>query len=324
MKIKILFLSVFIIALAIAGCKEETPIGDPIEIDPGYDLSRLGNAPEAVNDRIRALYDKYGSFFIYDFDEKDALWAQVSGAGVVNKYAATLGDPKYVDAMLDLLYDTWMQFFPEELLKAKGGIPYRVFLADQTYRDRSDVTPGWYIQYTYYPNPLPANSNTVIFAGMNESLETMTGAQRTAKKTEWVKVMYDYYVNSKIIVEPEPTGFWEFTDYVTAPAWMLDGYWNYAYATTPESVELARRAGFLPSNPSTTANWVTSAYNWTNAKTNDFGYFKTWLWQATDAQIEPYLTNPDYTIIQQKWAWMVDYYKNVVGIDVRKIANTSF
>ncbi len=53
-----------------------------------------------------------------------------------------MGETHYVDEMLDYIHEIWLQFFPDDFLK-KGGLPYRVFLADSIYWDRSAVSPGW-------------------------------------------------------------------------------------------------------------------------------------------------------------------------------------
>ena len=95
-----------------------------------------------LHNRIQQIFDTYTSYVLYNYTEKDAFWTQASADGSAQTYRVTMGETRYVDAMLDYIQDIWLQFFPEEFLK-KGGMPYRVFLADSIYWDR-----GWgKIQY---------------------------------------------------------------------------------------------------------------------------------------------------------------------------------
>lgn len=307
---RITFILACIFAFAAAGCKDDVEIGQPLNIDNDYTLPQ-GDASQADNDRIQQLYDKYGSYFLYNYTQKDVFWTQYTSSGNISAYVATLGDTQYVGPMLTLLYDVWLQFFPDSFLK-KGGIPYRVFIANQVYWDRSTpASPGWYIQYTF-----KVTGKSVAFAGMNESLLTMTPATKLARKNEWVKAMWDYYVANGFL--DVPNAFYEVSNYVTQPTTPIN-------AANPANVEAYRQRGFLPSGYNTVTNapteWMTSAYMWTTAKSNDLGSYMFNLLQRTDEQMAPYLT---YEPIRKKWDILVNHYKNKYGIDIRKIGNTKY
>ena len=81
-----------------------------------------GKTPQA-DGRIVDLYEKYGSYFLYDFTLLDLNWNQVAN---LTSYKLALGDPGLCGDMLDLLDEVWLQFYPEEFLKK--NLPYRVFL----------------------------------------------------------------------------------------------------------------------------------------------------------------------------------------------------
>lgn len=312
------FILICIFALSAVACKKDTPIGPPVEIVPDYVLPQ-GDAPDAVNDKIQEYYDTYGSFFLYNYTQKDAFWRQAAGSAVITKNVMTLGDLEYVGPMLDLLHDTWLQFFSDDFLK-NGGIPYRVFLADEIYMDRSTPTmPDWYI---YYTTP-QVYDRAVAFPGMNESLLTMTGAQKLAKKNEIIKAMLDYYLAIGLLESPE--GFYEFTDYDTFPSWTNAlGTITSATANTPEGREAFYKRGFLPSNVTSLNNWITTSYWWTNARATDLGYYMNWMLQATDEQLSFFLDNPEYTIIHEKYNYLLGFYKDNYGIDLNKIRTTTY
>ena len=99
-------------------CGEDVKIGAPIDIMEDYTLPQEG-ASDAANQRIMEIFEKYGTYVLYDFTNRDAGWNFVAGTGNMTSVAVE-GDPQYVDAMLDYLNDIWLQFFPDDFL-ARGG-----------------------------------------------------------------------------------------------------------------------------------------------------------------------------------------------------------
>ena len=143
---KKILLAITCLWAACISCSDDTKIGAPDEILPDYVLPQ-GDASEEANNRIQQIFDTYTSYVLYNYTEKDAFWTQASAGGSAQTYRVTMGETRYVDAMLDYIQDIWLQFFPEEFLK-KGGMPYRVFLADSIYWERD-----WgKIQYNYRVN----------------------------------------------------------------------------------------------------------------------------------------------------------------------------
>ena len=242
---------------------------------------------------------------LYNYTEKDAFWTQASAGGSAQTYRVTMGETRYVDAMLDYIQDIWLQFFPEEFLK-KGGMPYRVFLADSIYWDR-----GWgKIQYNYR-----VNGNALIIGGMNANLTTMDAATKKARKNELLGATWDYYIAQGLLDVPEE--LYEDTDYETVPALPSAG---------AEALEAYRKRGFLPSSyyNGIPGEWFWGSYAWTRAKENDLKSFLYNLREKTDEEVAWFLNNPEYELIQKKWNILIDYYKKEFGIDLRKMGNTTF
>lgn len=180
---KKILLAITCLWAACISCSDDTKIGAPDEILPDYVLPQ-GDASEEANNRIQQIFDTYTSYVLYNYTEKDAFWTQASAGGSAQTYRVTMGETRLVDAMLDYIQDIWLQFFPEEFLK-KGGMPYRVFLADSIYWDR-----GWgKIQYNYR-----VNGNALIIGGMNANLTTMDAATKKARKNELLGATWDYYI----------------------------------------------------------------------------------------------------------------------------------
>ena len=301
---KKILLAIACLWAACISCSEDTKIGAPDEILPDYVLPQ-GDASEEANNRIQQIFDTYTSYVLYNYTEKDAFWTQASAGGGVQIYRAIMGESRHVDAMLDYIQDIWLQFFPEEFLK-KGGMPYRVFLADSIYWDR-----GWgKIQYNYR-----VNGNALIIGGMNANLTTMDAATKKARKNELLGATWDYYIAQGLLDVPEE--FYEDTDYETVPALPSAG---------AEALEAYRKRGFLPSSyyNGIPGEWFWGSYAWTRAKENDLKSFLYNLREKTDEEVAWFLNNPEYELIQKKWNILIDYYKKEFGIDLRKMGNTTF
>ena len=201
--------------LAVSAClfscaNDGEDIGSPLEIYKDYDLPQSG-ASDAANQRILNYYDKYDSFVLYDFTNKDAMWVMSTGnaSSGGREYITTLGDPANVDAMLDYIEDIWLKYFSEDFLK-KGGMLYRVFLADSLYMQR-DFGDGNIMKT---PTNYMINGDALIIAGMNVISE-LTDAEKKARKLELINALWNYYKGKGLVDNPEE--FYAGTDYITPP-----------------------------------------------------------------------------------------------------------
>ncbi|MDR0543839.1 MAG: hypothetical protein LBG30_00610 [Odoribacteraceae bacterium] len=296
-------------AALLYSCAQDAKIGAPIPVEPDYALPQVG-APQAVNDRIVKLFNDYGSYFLYDLTQKDFEWTVSTGFSNSQIDSIVLGNPAYVGPLLDFLENIWLRHVPENMKKGMG-IPYRVFLVDAIRRFRVGYPPGMEYYYSNYK----VTGKSIAFAGVNEAFGQMTAAEKTTRKNELVGAIFDYYASVGLISFPE--AFYAISNYATNPT-VTPVNVNF-----PDRVEAYLQAGFLPGsygavNPN---YWLSNAYMWTNARSNDFSSFRMHLFQRTDEQMTPYLS---YPLIKQKFDLLVDHFRNEYGIDVRGIANAAF
>lgn len=311
--------------LAVSAClfscaNDGEDIGSPLEIYKDYDLPQSG-ASDAANQRILNYYDKYDSFVLYDFTNKDAMWVMSTGnaSSGGREYITTLGDPANVDAMLDYIEDIWLKYFSEDFLK-KGGMLYRVFLADSLYMQR-DFGDGNIMKT---PTNYMINGDALIIAGMNVISE-LTDAEKKARKLELINALWNYYKGKGLVDNPEE--FYAGTDYITPPHMSYDGYGEWVY--TDEDLEALRNRGFIPDYNTygyskyseifmqyseTTTSW--SNTNEAAIKANDYKYYLDQIMQATDEEAAEFLK---YPAVATKWNFLVDHYKETVGIDLRAL-----
>jgi hypothetical protein len=285
-------------------------IGEPFPVEPDYVLPQVG-ASQAVNDRIVKLYEGYGSYFLYDFTQKDFVWTISTGLSNSQIDTALVGNPVYVGPLLDFLEEIWLRYIPEKMKKGPG-IPYRVFLTDVIRQFRPGYPPGMEYLYSNYKT----TGKSLAFAGVNEAFGQMTAAEKMTRKNELIGIIFNYYTSIGLVATPD--AFYTFSDYGPQPTTPVN-------AANPANVEAYRQRGFLPSRYDATTGapgeWLSNAFSWTtNGKSNDFSSFRMHLFQKTDEQVAPYLV---YPLIKQKFDFLVDFY-NSYGIDVRGIANATF
>src|SRR5690606_14426821 len=171
--------------------------------------------------------------------------------------------------------------------------------------------PG--MEYLYFNFKVVGKAFT--FAGMNESLRTMSATDKRARRNELQTEIWNYYLNNGIVSIPEE--FYEVSNYVTAPQLPVN-------VANPQNIEAYRQRGFLPSGYLTNGNpreWYTSAYFWGQAHTYDINSYLLHLIQRTDAEMAAYLT---YPLIKQKFDLLVAHFNDEYGIDVRAIANKTY
>lgn len=306
-------------ATAFVACSSDDEIGDPIDIIQGYTLPQ-GNASAEANARIQSIYDKYGSYILYEFDDKDIFWTQITGiaSSGASTYKYVKGDPADVDAMLDFLDDIWWKYFPESFLKG-GGLPYRVFIVDSIYLEKD--YGEWGIQK--YPQNYYIVGKAIIIGNMGRVAE-MSDYEKNTIKIDVLNALWTYYTSNDILGTPEE--FYTISDYTTKPEMTYNpNTWSYYY--TDEQLAALRNRGFIPNYSSYGYSVYSEIYmkysesydTWTNQdpKYYDYKYYLAQIFNATNEEAAEFLK---YETVATKWNIILNYYKDNYGIDLRKIA----
>jgi hypothetical protein len=128
---KLIIISIFSWAV-IAGtaCKKEGALTASDDI-AGYKLPQ-GN--HSYDTTIMNLYDKYGTYFLYQFSDKDTYWtptgwknaAMLASGAWITGYDMTTADPTYVSQQLGLIKKLWLSNYTDKFLKA--FLPAKVML----------------------------------------------------------------------------------------------------------------------------------------------------------------------------------------------------
>lgn len=180
-------ISMAVIFLALTACSKEAPINPTENIPAAYTFPQGKSSADA---RIVELYQKYGSYFLYEYRDADVKWTESGTSG--DAYLVTQPNPIYVEGMLDLLDDTWFKLYNDNFLKLT--IPYRVFLADSVYI----VFPP-----EKYPLTSRAISGQIAISQTNQFLADLSAEDKRAFMHSLQRNLWNGIIESGKIKFPE-------------------------------------------------------------------------------------------------------------------------
>ena len=109
-----IFVFVLVALSTWTACSDDKDLGPDIPFVGSYQLPQ---GKSSADDRIVELFNTYGSYFLYEYTQKDFNWTQVSvGSSANYSYGTILGDPVYAGDWLDVMERIWLDFYPEDFL----------------------------------------------------------------------------------------------------------------------------------------------------------------------------------------------------------------
>jgi hypothetical protein len=291
----------------LSSCSGESALQPTDDILIDQYLSQKG-ASDAVNQRIKELYEKYGTYFVYDFTDKDIKWSLVS-TSTSSSMTYTKCDVNYVDKLLDWIEESTLSKYPESFLKK--NLPYKLYLAK---------TVMFYASWmdAYYEWPENSIGTSIVFGYGSEEITTMTSADK-----------YDYYNR----IHRDLLAFWISNNKISIPNefYTVSNYnknisSSYKYYSNPEQCnyddvaipsEDMLNEGFLGANY---ASWGLSL---STLKSNDVSAFLNFMryFKSDSEQWKLFLSHPK---IKQKYDILVNYFIQNNGYDPRSIGNVEF
>ncbi len=284
--------------LFLGGCAKDTEIGEiPV---PGADYVLPQGGDTTADQRILELYETYGSYFLYEFSEKDFNWTQVSGSLGDDIFRFDPIEPSKVANLLDLLQLTWFDFYDQEFL-AKT-IPIRIFLTEVLQQQVSefdwdiwDYVLSWKDIYARYLD------NQIAVSNVDKNISDMSSEEKREYKSNLQSVFLESLVTSAVIIAPDE--FLAISD----------------YSDNVSDAEEARKAGFVR-NPTDDEDfeWSVDSYM---TESNDLNAYLASLVFRTTGEWEDDL---QYPLVEQKYNILINWLKTEYGIDIVKIGNTTY
>ncbi|MBC5621314.1 hypothetical protein [Butyricimonas hominis] len=297
-----IFIFVIVALSSWTACTDnDNDLGPDIPFGESYKLPQ-GKSP--ADDRVVALFEKYGSYFLYEYSQKDFNWTQVAVSTGNNIFGTILGDPQYLGGMLDLLEEVWLNYYPDDFLEK--NLPYRILLADSVKQTYTYERPATYLK-------LYLTTNTLAIAGLNEDVGSMSLADKKSTKNWIQQAFLDHLLNINAIEAPNE--FYQVSDYTKA---------------TERDPMNARERGFIPSIDSEeqygyASEWCYFVDYYTKmlSKDTDFKqYVKNMISHAVTEENSwaTYLTFP---LVKKKHDILQAYFLEKYGIDLQAIGNAN-
>ncbi|AZS30217.1 zinc-binding metallopeptidase [Butyricimonas faecalis] len=282
--------------LFLSGCAKDTQIGN-IQV-PGADYVLPQGGDAMADQRILKLYETYGSYFLYEFSEKDFNWTQISNSLGDDVFRFDPIEPGKVKNLLDLLQLTWFDFYDQEFLA--HAMPIRIFLTETVQLQVRkfdwgiwDYILSWKDVYARYLD------NQIAISNVNKSVADMSAEEKRVYKSNLQSVFLESLVASATIVAPDE--FIAISD----------------YSNNVDDTEEARNAGFVL-NPTMDYEW---SIDGNMTESNDLNAYLASLVFRTAKEWEDDL---QYPLVKQKYDILVSWLKTEYGIDIVKIGNTIY
>ena len=282
--------------LFLSGCAKDTQIGN-IQV-PGADYVLPQGGDAMADQRILKLYETYGSYFLYEFSEKDFNWTQISNSLGDDVFRFDPIEPVKVKNLLDLLQLTWFDFYDQEFLA--HALPIRIFLTETVQLQVRkfdwgiwDYILSWKDVYARYLD------NQIAISNVNKSVADMSAEEKRVYKSNLQSVFLESLVASATIVAPDE--FIAISD----------------YSNNVDDTEEARNAGFVL-NPTMDYEW---SIDGNMTESNDLNAYLASLVFRTAKEWEDDL---QYPLVKQKYDILVSWLKTEYGIDIVKIGNTIY
>ncbi|WP_018337759.1 hypothetical protein [Butyricimonas synergistica] len=294
---KIAIAGLVLMCVCASSCAKDDELGEVQSLTTDYILPQ---GKSADDDRVVKLFQKYGSYFLYDFTERDFEWTFVNNSTLRGTYLYTLGDPNYLGDMLDMLEDIWFKFYPDEFLKK--AIPYRVFLTST-------------LEWTVWGDPDPeycrAGNNQIAISYCSDTLRKMSGDTKQEFMERLQNQLWSSWQNLGIVTIPD--AFYEVSDYSFA----ADPY-------DSSSPNYVRARGFFGDNKYG-YEWSEYISDWSileYLKSDDVTYFIQNMLQRTADDLREELNT--YPLLKKKYDILRNHFKESYGFDIQEIGNTKY
>ena len=87
---KLIVILVITIVFFLSSCLEDKELGQIDQLTQEYELPQ-GKSP--ADNQIVELYNRFGSYFLYEFSKRDFEWTQVFNSSLKDSYVYTPADP---------------------------------------------------------------------------------------------------------------------------------------------------------------------------------------------------------------------------------------
>ncbi len=296
-------------------CVKEEGELTPSGIGSGYSVPQ-GN--HDFDDEIVDFYNKFGSYLLYDFTEKDAYWTPSSWENGTETsetesgedgFVVEMPDVNYVGEQLDLLNDTWFKYYSDEFLKE--FLPIKILLCSQVgYVDYS-WDANWNLIYVASPIVAYYNFDNISVSYASEAVLNLTDYDKSNIAFELNHVFAESIIGQGKLSPTE-----EFENSV-----------NYNSASTLYNNTQIWGAGIMQPyyNASVKNDWgqfLTMMMCYSEEYLNrEVSYVNEWDWNETSWEGIFSAQKDINGLLKERYNMVRQYYIDNYGVDLQSIGN---
>ena len=286
----VVYLSMLGLLVCLA-CSEDKKIGEVETLTLDYELPQ-GKSP--ADDRIVEIYEKYGSYILYEYTDKDFYYDSDINFG--RTYVYQLLDPQCVENMVDLLDEIWFDLYPEKF--HQQTLPYHVFLAsDLFYEDLF----GEIVR-----EPICTGAFSAVVSVSTEMLQELTSEMKLELKNSLQIKLWKFWQSYNYIELPDE--FYEVSNYV--------GVAN----TDESSPNYARARGFVDGYNQTTL-WYTSIDDWNAGTVSPKSDLYTFIECMLTRSSEEWEDDLAWPLVKKKYDILRNWIQKQYGFDIQVVGN---
>ncbi|MBE9601547.1 putative zinc-binding metallopeptidase [Pedobacter sp. MC2016-24] len=311
MKAHIHIIATIWLALSLNSCKKSEGELSPSGIIDNYSVPQGNNTYDQT---IVGYYQKYGTYLLYEFSEKDAYWTPTDwkkplpgGAGGSWSAGTEVAgsNPENIPAQLELLDKSLFQHYPNAFLKT--FLPVKILLCskvDSVYNTYV-FTPVYTATKAVKKVPAHYNYDNIAVNYGDATISTMTAAEKLAFLAR-VNLVFIQSIISRGLVKPT-SEFINSADYITAMTTQAQAY--------GKGIILSY------SSVNATADWnayITAMVTYSEADLN-----KTVVITNTSAVGILNPTKDTTGSIKKRYSIVRNYFIDNYQVDLQKIGNAS-
>ncbi|MCD0489193.1 hypothetical protein LPB86_13210 [Pedobacter sp. MC2016-14] len=311
MKTYILGLVVLCTIFTLNACKKSEEILTPSDTVDTYSVPQGNNA---FDQTIVNYYQKYGTYMLYNFTEKDAYWTPTAWTKPTQPAANALwtagadietADPAYIPAQLALIQSKWFSFYTDKFLKK--FLPVKILLCKKV--------DSVYNGYVFTPTFMAVKMTKKVGAYYNydnikvnygdATVNNMTAAEQRTFLTS-VNITFIQSIIARGLSTPTAE-FINSADYVTA------------MTTNAQSFSRGIIMGYYGANAQADWNaYITAMVTFSTVNMNT----STPNYDLTGAGILN-VTKDTNGQIRKRYNIVRDYFINEYGVDLQLIGNAT-
>ena len=276
------------------GCAEDPAIKDIEPLTPDYELPQ---GESEADDRIVEMYEKYGTYVLYDYTEKDVYYDTGIERGLVIYQSP---DPKYVEDMMDFLDKIWFKAYPESF--NQQTLPYQIFLTKKI-EGLSASTGEVVSEKTVY-----SGNYSFMVGKCDEKLKDLTQEELRDFKNTLQVALWDFIERQEKVEFPGE--FFEVSDYTSV-----------AVSDDETSPDYARARGFLEGYNSAGPTYWYMQLGWPSNTIDDDSDLSAFIGCMLTRSAEEWASDLEWPLVKEKYDILRTHFIENYDVDLQEIGN---